>query len=179
MKIVKIIGGVVVALIVLFVGIGFALPQHVKVERDITIDAPPEAVFAKINSFKHFNEWSPWAKRDPNTKYTYSGPETGVGAKMEWSGDPDKVGSGTQEIIESRPNEFVKNSLDFGEQGKGEAYFKLEPVDGKTKVTWGLDSDMGSNPIGRWFGLAMDGMIGADYEEGLGDLKKLVESDKG
>jgi effector-binding domain-containing protein len=38
-----------------------------------------------------------------------------------------------------------------------------------------MDSDMGNNPIGRWFGLCMDNMIGADYEKGLAKLKEVSE----
>src|SRR5690606_16939708 len=43
-------------------------------------------------------------------------------------------------------------------------------------VTWSMQADMGNNPIGRWMGLMMDSIVGADYETGLASLKKLVES---
>ena len=35
---------------------------------------------------------------------------------------------------------------------------------------------MGANPIGHYFGLTMDGMLGKDFASGLGKLKNLVES---
>ena len=35
---------------------------------------------------------------------------------------------------------------------------------------------MGMNPMGRWMGLMMDGMVGADYDQGLANLKALVEA---
>ena len=41
---------------------------------------------------------------------------------------------------------------------------------------WGFDVELSRNPIERYFGLMFDSMIGADYERGLENLKKLVES---
>jgi hypothetical protein len=34
---------------------------------------------------------------------------------------------------------------------------------------------MGNNPIGRWMGLMLDGLVGADYERGLEQLRQTVE----
>jgi effector-binding domain-containing protein len=113
---------------------------------------------------------------DPNAKYTYSGPVTGVGAKMSWVGDPKSVGSGSQEIVESRPYELVKAALDFGDQGKATAQFVLAKEGSGTRVTWGFDTDLGMNPVARYFGLMFDSMIGKDYEKGLAGLKALAES---
>jgi hypothetical protein len=31
------------------------------------------------------------------------------------------------------------------------------------KVTWTNDGDLGASPIGRWFGLFMDRMMGPDF----------------
>ena len=172
------IGGIsLVTLIIVLVGVSYLLPRYVTVERSVVIDAKPAEVFPYVNSFEKFNEWSPWAGIDPDTKYTFEGPDRGQGAKMTWTSDHPDVGSGSQEIIDSRKNQYVRTELDFGEQGTGEAWYRLENVEAGTEVTWGLKADMGNNPIGRWIGLAMDGMIGPDYERGLADLKELVESE--
>jgi hypothetical protein len=56
-----------------------------------------------------------------------------------------------------------------------EAWWLLSPEGDGTRVTWGLDSDMGNNPIGRWMGLMLDGFVGADYERGLEQLRQTVE----
>jgi hypothetical protein len=164
----------IIAIIV--VGGSFLLPASVHVERSTVIEAEPAAIFPYVNNYRKFNEWSPWAPRDPNTEYTFSGPEEGTGAKMAWRSDNEQVGSGTQEIIESRLNESVVTALDFGEMGTAQASFRLHPEDSGTKVTWSLDTPETANPIARWLGLLMDGLIGADYEEGLARLKKKVET---
>ena len=55
------------------------------------------------------------------------------------------------------------------------ANFELVESDGKTAVTWGFETDLGSNPMARWMGLMMDSWVGGDYEAGLSNLKALVE----
>jgi effector-binding domain-containing protein/uncharacterized protein YndB with AHSA1/START domain len=164
-----------VVIVAVLAAVGLMLPRQVHVERSATIAAPRATVFALLNSYKRFNEWSPWAGLDPNARYTYSGPEAGVGAGMSWVGDPKKVGSGSQEILESQPYERVKTALDFGDQGKATAEFALVKEGDATRVTWGFDTDLGMNPVGRYFGLMFDGMIGKDYEKGLAGLKTLAE----
>jgi effector-binding domain-containing protein len=166
----------IVALVVLVLAVGMLLPRNVHVERTITILAPRATVFALVDGFKSFSKWSPWAEKDPNATYAFSGPDFGAGAKMSWTGDPKKVGSGSQEILEAKPFDAVTSQLDFGPQGKAVARFSLAPDGGGTKVTWRLDSDMGAGPVGRWFGLVMDRMIGPDFEHGLANLKRYAES---
>jgi hypothetical protein len=163
-----------VTFIVLILLIGFLLPRQVHVQRSIVIDAPQAALFDALNGFKRFNEFSPWAALDPNTRYTYEGPESGVGARMIWvSGDPE-VGSGTNEIVESRSPDLIRTRLDFGGQ-LAEATFTFEPADGATRVTWGFDGDLGNNPVMRFVGLMFDRWIGGDYEKGLARLKEVME----
>ena len=165
------VGGVVVLLVV----VGFVLPRNVEVSRSVTIAASPEEVFPYVNSLKKFNEWSPWADYDPDTKYVFSGPESGKGMRVEWTSEEDNVGAGSQEIIESVENELVRTSLDFGMQGTAVAQFTLKQTDDGTEITWGFVSDMGTNPMGRYMGLLMDKWVGGDYERGLARLKDLVE----
>jgi len=95
---------------------------------------------------------------------------------LSWSGDPKTVGSGSQEITESRPYDTVVTALDFGGKGKAIASFVLAGEGSGTKITWSLDADLGMSPIGRYFGLLFDKMVGPDYELGLANLKGLAES---
>lgn len=167
---------VVAALVALLVVVAFFLPKTSHVERSVTIDRPPSEVFGVLNNIHRFNAWSPWFDLDPNAKYTYSGPSTGVGAKLAWSGNKD-VGSGSQEFVASKPNESLKIQLDFGDMGRPVAELRLAPIgSGSTKVTWTLDQSFEGSLVGRYFGLMMDSMVGKDYDKGLAKLKTLVES---
>ncbi len=122
------------------------------------------------------NEWNPWAKMDPNIENSYEGPTSGVGQKVTWSSTHEHVGTGSQEIIESVSDQSVRTKLDFGDHGTANAIFRLEPDGAATKLTWGFTTDTGMNPMMRYMGLMMDTWIGEKYEQGLTDLKKLVES---
>jgi len=166
----------VAVFVVVFAAVGLVLPKTAHVERSIVIEAPPAMVFTVLNGYRQFNRWSPWADIDPNATATYEGPESGVGAKMSWSGNAE-VGSGSQEILESTPYTSIKQRLAFGDFG-GDfiASYALAPEGQGTKVTWSFDADYGSSIIGRYFGLMSDSMLGPDYEKGLGRLKQFVES---
>lgn len=167
---------VVLVLVAVVFVVGNLLPDRVHVERKIIITAPPERVFSLVNNLKEFNRWSPWAAKDPNTQYRFEGPESGVGAKVYWSSENKQVGSGSQEIIESRPNEFVRTALDFGAQGKASASFIVDSISEGSRVTWGLDVDAEGSVIGRYFGILIDRMVGPDYETGLDNLRKIAEN---
>jgi len=166
----------VAVLIVGLVGIGFLLSEEVHVERQAAIDAPPAVVFAILNNFKDFDQWSPWADRDPAMKVERSGPESGVGAKYVWSGNRE-VGSGSQEITASTPDSEIRIKLIFGDwDTPSEAVYRIAPDGSGSVVTWALDSHLGSNPVNRYFGLFMDKQVGPDYVLGLSRLKTLAEA---
>ena len=164
------------ATLVAVVLVSFVLPANAHVERSITVDRPTCNVHAMLDHYRLFNQWSPWAARDPDTAYTFEGPDSGVGAKLSWvSEDPD-VGTGSQEIVGSTPCERVETRLEFAGQGGADAWFAIEPEGGGTKLTWHFDSELGMNPLMRYMGLMFDSLIGADYEQGLAAFKAMAEA---
>ena len=176
MKALKVIAGLVLVFVAVFVAGGFLLPASTHLERSTTIDRPPADVHAMLDSFRRFNEWSPWAEADPNARYAYSGPERGVGAKLSWTGDPNSVGTGSQEIIESEPGRRVVTALDFGQMGQARATFTIAPDGAGSRVTWAFDTDH-AGIADRWFGLLLERMVGGDYEKGLAKLKAVMEAE--
>ncbi|WP_377191983.1 SRPBCC family protein [Ruegeria meonggei] len=176
MRFIKRILVTLIVLVLALVGISYLLPGQAEVSRSITIDAPPNAIFPFVNSMQETEKWSPWLSRDPNTQLSYSGPEAGVGNTLNWSSDHPQVGTGSQEITASTPDQAVRTALDFGPMGTAQASFELQPEGDQTQVTWGFVSDLGLNPMSRWMGLMMDNWVGGDYERGLTNLKALVET---
>ncbi|MFD0739278.1 hypothetical protein ACFQZQ_08305 [Lysobacter koreensis] len=59
MKALKGLFYVVVALGLVFAGGGFLLPSSTHVERSITIQRSPGDIYAMLNSYQRFNQWSP------------------------------------------------------------------------------------------------------------------------
>lgn len=166
--------GLVLLLAVVWV-VGLFLPDSAHVERSISIKARPEIVFDLIDDFESFNRWSPWARKDPRTQYSFTGPESGVGAMMSWHSENPGVGTGSQQIIVVEPLRRVVVELDFDAQGMATAYYEIQPENTGTRVTWGFDTDFGNDLLGRYLGLFLDILVGADYEAGLANLKELAE----
>jgi hypothetical protein len=75
-----------VAVIVVLLVIASHRPDDFRIERSARIEASPSDVFAEINDFRNWKEWSPWEKLDPNMVTTYDGPDSGVGAKRRGPG---------------------------------------------------------------------------------------------
>lgn len=167
----------VLVIVLLLLAVAFFLPRNTQLARSITIQAPPAALFDRLNTFQGFNEYSPWFDRDPRALYKWSGPTSGVGARMEWDSKNPQVGKGSQEIMASEPYRRVVTRLDFGAGGRNDAGWLIEPLGGGAKVTWTLNADAGLNPLNRWIGLFLERLVGPDYEKGLARLKIIAERD--
>ncbi len=152
------------------------LPRTVAVSRSIVIDAPVATVWPLVSNLRVLNDWQPWAAYDPQgTKYTYEGPELGVGQVMNWRSDHPNVGTGRQEVIAMQTERSVTTRLDFGDMGTAEASMVLDPDGERTRATWDFKTDLGMDPLARWFGLMFDSWVGNDYDKGLQNLKTLAE----
>jgi len=155
-------------------------PDTYHVERSATVEAPAATVFAQIDDFSVWKEWSPWEKKDPAMKRTVSTPPSGVGATYAWEGNKE-VGKGKMTITDSRPGEKVAEKLEMLEpfaSTSGVTFTLATESPTTTKVTWAMDGK--HNFISKAFSVVkpMDGMIGKDFEEGLANLKKVAEAKK-
>lgn len=175
-RVLRWLGIAIIGIVAIAVVVAFVLPRHAVVTRSIEIAVPSSAVFPLISDLRRFNEWSPWADIDPDTAYTFTGPIDGVGQTLNWESKDERVGSGAMSIVAIEPDSRVDMAIDFGGEGTALASLVLEPAGSGTMVTWRLDSDLGFNPIARYFGMMMDGMVGPDYEKGLARLKAAAEA---
>ena len=105
----KLLLKILLALIAVFFVGGLFLPAKTTVERQIEIARPANFIYQFFNGFKRYNEWSPYVAKDPATQYQYSGPETGVGAKMAWQSKI--LGDGSQTVIEAKENALIVTDL--------------------------------------------------------------------
>ena len=151
-------------------------PDTFQVQRKATIAAPPDKVFALIDDFHRWGEWSPWEKLDPAMTRTFEGPASGPGAVYAWKGNKD-VGQGRMEIAESTPPSRIAIKLDFIEpmESNNVTEFVLAPKDGGTEVTWTM---RGPSPyLTKLMDtvVGMDRVIGKDFEAGLANMKAAAE----
>ncbi len=163
--------------------ISLLLPSAFVVTRSVVISASPSEIHPYVNSLSQWPHWTAWNTDNyPELKYTYEGPEAGVGAIQTWT-EPG-MGGGRLEITRSEEGTGVEFTLKFEQSpeplvGSIEYNVVKGVSDGDadvTRVTWTGHGELGANPIARYFGLLMDSMIGTDYETGLKNLKILVEA---
>ena len=170
---------ILIVILVIVVGVlGFAAtkPDTFSVQRSTSIKAPPEKIFAVINDFHRWPDWSPWEKLDPAMKRTQSGAASGKGAIYEWDGN-SKAGAGRMEIIESTPASKLGIQLDFIKpfEGHNIAEFSLTPEADATRVSWVMHGPTPFVSKVMQVFVSMDTLIGKDFEEGLANLKALTE----
>lgn len=150
-----------------------------EVRRSAVIPASAEEIFPLVNSFKEWTAWSPWESVDPTMDRRYSGPDVGVGAGYEWSGNR-KAGSGSMEIVGSSPSSSINVHLVFTKPFKAvnPLTFSFTPVAGGTEVTWLMTGEnKGAAKIFALF-VNMDKMVGSDFERGLTSLAAAVAAKK-
>ena len=162
-------------LVATFVVIGLELPGSVHVEREIVIVAAPETVFHLVNDLNESTKWSPWFDQDPGVKFKLEGPASGKGARLAWISEMAEVGSGSQEIIVSRPSRKVIANLDFGGRGTAVSTMTIVPYGNGCRVNWAFDTRFGYDPLKRYFGLFVDERIEREYSNGLTRLKLIAE----
>lgn len=151
-------------------------PDSFRIERRISIQAPPDKVHALINSFDSWAQWSPWEKKDPAMQRTRSGPASGKGSQYSWEGNKN-VGKGSMTITESTAPSRVLIQLDFLApfEAHNMAEFTLTPKGDSTEVVWAMYGP--SNYVSKLMQVffSMDAMVGPDFEAGLTSMKQAAE----
>ncbi|MEO6016472.1 MAG: SRPBCC family protein [Polaromonas sp.] len=176
----KTIAIIAAVVIVLFIAVVLVLasnkPDTFRVQRQTTVQAPPEKIFALINDYKQWAAWSPWEKKDLAMKRSYSGPATGKGSTYAW--ESKEVGVGDMLITESVPSSLINIDLNFSKpfEAHNKVVFSLQPQPGgSTVVSWEMQgpAPLLSKVMQVFF--SMDKMVGKDFEAGLADLKAAAE----
>ena len=163
------------ALMILFVAGGFFLPRRVEVSATTVIHAPRDTVYDQLQQFKNWESWGPWFARDRFIEKTYDGPPSGLNARMAWKSKTE--GEGQIKIVAAQTAAALRMAVDFGESGDANCAFDLKDVPGGgTEVTWTFMTDFGQNMARRYFGLLLRSAVTRDLNEGLSNLKQLLEN---
>lgn len=168
---------ILLGLVVLIAILAALAPKTYNVSRSIEISRPKAEVFDYLKYLKKQDEWSPWAKRDPNMEQKFTGTDGEVGAISYWNGNKE-VGEGEQELTNIIDGERIESELRFLKPWKSEsdAYLVTEAIDtNTTKVTWGFSGHNKFPMSIMMLFMNMDKMIGKDFEEGLASLKEKME----
>jgi hypothetical protein len=169
---------VAIALAIAFVVVllaGLVLPRTWHVERSIVIAAAPERISPFLSTPRHWQEWSVWTRElDPQVRFTYEGPESGVGARWSWLGP--KMGNGRSEITFADPKRGIRvDEAIESAQVNAHGAILLEEAGAGTRVTW---IDDGTLPplLGGFFRAMVSELLARNFEAGLAKLKAVVEA---
>jgi hypothetical protein len=168
--------GAVAGLIPVFEVVVALQPADFRIERSAMMRAPAQAPFMQVNDFQNWRAWSPWEKVDPALKRQYDGPRAGTGAVYAWQGNKD-VGEGRMTITESRPGELVRIRLEFFQPfaATNTAEFRFKPSGDATAVTWTMSGQNNFLSKAICLFVDMDKMVGGMFEQGLTQMKTVVE----
>lgn len=180
MMIVWIILGSLGGLIALILIIAAFSKKDFAVERTTVVNKPISETFDFLSSLETQDKWSKWTQLDPDMKKTYIGTDKTVGFISRWESQHKQVGEGEQEIKKLVPNQRIETELRFMKPMKSiaNAYFTLaEAGENQTKVAWGFTSTTPwpFNVFMLFFN--MENAIGKDFDEGLSNMKKLIEAE--
>lgn len=177
MKILKILVGIIIALVIIFFVGGLFLPKTYSVSRTIVINAPDSVIYKNIADFNEFYKWNPWAKMEPTAKTTVTGTVAQANHLYQWEGK--ETGSGQMKITKVEPYKMVDIELKFVKpfESLADTRFDIEKEGNGNKVTWTMSGENVST-MNKWMGLTMDSMIGKDFESGLKFLKEKAEGGK-
>ena len=144
------------------------LVEKVETNRKLTI------VFDSLNSLRRFKDWNPLVLRDPRMELSYSGPASGVGARMDYVSREERLGKGSWEITESVPREKISYKIDNIERGGNKrTSFTFKPTgrnNRNVEITQTYDIDYGWDLLGRYSGLYVARHVGDDMKMGLSRL---------
>jgi len=150
----------------------FFLRRRPRVERRITILAPPATVFPYLNDLRNWPLWTAWSQRD-GMRSSYGETAIGSGAEQRWQGG--KM-DGVMRIVKSEPNERIDYEVEMnGGTHQLVGRVELQSDGACTRLVWKCTWDRAENPYRRYFDLLMRWFIRRDFAQGLVNLRALVE----
>ncbi len=150
----------------------FFLRRRPRVERRITILAPPATVFPFLNDLRNWPLWTAWSQQE-ELHFAYGETVSGVGAEQRWQGCRM---NGTLRIVKSEADERIDYEVEMNDgQYQLVGRIELHPDGACTRLVWKCAWDRAENPYRRYFDLLMRWFIRRDFAQGLVNLKALVE----
>ena len=178
MKILKYILFVVLFVVLAALLVAAFVPGEFGVEREVSVDKSKAEVFEYVKFLKNQDDFSVWAKIDPNMKKEFTGVDGTTGFVSMWISEHPDVGVGEQEITVINVGERIDYQLRFQEpfESTSYAYMIFDSVDSsKTTVRWGVDGIMDYPMNLMLLMVDMEGELGGDLQVGLSNLKEILE----
>ena len=175
MKILKYLFLLLLILVIAAVVYVATLSSTYQIEESAILGAPPELVFNTVNDYTTWQRWGPWKEQSKDMEVQYFEKTVGEGAGNSWVSSDQ--GNGTMTTTAIVPNSSITQEMQietpFGES-QSDVYWKFEPEETGTKVTWGMKGTFSFMEKAYWAtqSMKMDAMIRPMYQKGLANLEK-------
>lgn len=161
---------------VLFVIVGVLLPSSRHLSESAETNRKLALVYDTLNSFKRFDDWHPFALG--KVTLNRSGPDSGVGARIDYDSEVSGVGKGSWEIIESEQDARIVYGIEDEKRGSNKrSSFKLKPTGRggrNVEITHDFSVDYGWDLLGRYAGLYVSRNVGDTMKFGLARLTNML-----
>ncbi|MFC3551142.1 SRPBCC family protein [Lysobacter cavernae] len=162
----------------LFLIVAVVLPSSRHLQHSVETNRKMTIVYDTLNSLRRFKDWNPLVLRDPAMQLKLSGPDSGVGARLDYDSKEKGLRQGSWEITASEPGKRVAYALTDIEPGKNKrTEFTFKPTgrnNRNVEITQTYDIDYGWNLIGRYAGLYVSSNVGEDMKMGLSRLSNML-----
>jgi uncharacterized protein YndB with AHSA1/START domain len=174
MKVLRTILFSILGIMGLAIVISFFLPSEHEIKRSITIKASQTEVWTQLNSPKLWENWMPAPPEEANVALTYTGPESGEGAKaaLRAQGQPEVLFT----ITTSIPMEKIGYEMDIeGSEFKMWGIIEVDSTSEGINVTFIDQMQVGNNVMYKYYGLMAEKMAGPQLDSSLVALKEYCE----
>jgi hypothetical protein len=170
-RILKLTGIFLVAVIVIFAGVGLLLPSEFSGTVEKSVNAPADKMCELLATPRTWVSWSPWNPiAMPDMKSSYSGPETGVDAKWSWVQEQSNGSLIVTKYEAAKKMSYTLAFEGFSDPIKGS--IELSGNGDTTLVAWSYSGNMGANLLFRWIMLFTDDSMESEYHKAIDGLAK-------
>ena len=164
--------------VALFLVISLVLPASRHLTENVETNRKMTIVYDTLNGFHRFKDWNPLVLHDPRMQLKLSGPDAGVGARLDYSSKLPTVGNGSWEVIATEPGKSVTYAITSMQSGHDkQSKFTLKPTgrSGRNvEITQSYDVTYGWDLMGRYAGLYVVRHVGDDIKAGLERLSNML-----
>jgi effector-binding domain-containing protein len=170
MKYLKRIGYGLIALLILFIGLGIFMSKDIDINVSREIEAPVPVVYHIVNDISNQTMWNPWLNSDESMTLTFSDNTIGEGASYSWISE--NSGTGSQTITASIPNQRIDMNVVFDNEEASLTPMTFVKTEDGTSVNWSFKGRVGfpQNIMGPFIRRS----IKSAYKKGLSSLNDMA-----
>jgi hypothetical protein len=164
----------------LFLVIGLVLPSSRHLSEQVQTNRKLTIVYDTVDSLHRFKDWNPLLLRDPKMQIKLSGPDSGVGAQLDYVSKVPTVGSGSWKIVANEPGKSVTYAITNNQRGENKrSVFTFRPtghLGRNVEISQSYSVDYGFDLMGRYAGMYVARHVGDDMKLGLERLSNILAS---